>query len=291
MGKVMELAPKKARKKKKDFLEYLPEKHILEGLFAADCVEFMASMPVECVDLVVTSPPYDNLRDYKGYSFAFEQIAKGLFKVLKKGGVLIWVVGDKINGGRSLTSFRQGIYFQEIGFCMHDVMIYQKKNTPFMRSNAYTNCYEFMFVLSKGKPKTFNPLKEKTVRNGYEMVVFNKGSDGINKKNLKELKTEKTKNNIWKYAVGLGGTTSDRIAFQHPATFPENLARDHILSWSNEGDLVFDPMCGSGTTCKMAYLSNRKYLGVDISEEYIQIAKKRLSDVQIQQNLWGTANG
>ena len=290
----MGLAPVETRRHKTGSKEHLctqepiylkhHKTHINE-LYTADCVDFMASMPVECVDLVVTSPPYDDLRNYKGYSFAFEQIAEGLFKVLKKGGVLVWIVGDKINGGRSLTSFRQGIYFQEIGFNMHDIMIYQKKNTPFMRSNAYTNCYEFMFVLSKGKPKTFNPLKEKTVRSGYEMVVFNKGADGVNKKNLKELKTEKTKTNIWKYAVGLGGTTSDKIAFKHPATFPEKLALDHISSWSNEGDLVFDPMCGSGTTCKMAFLSNRKYLGVDISEEYIQIAKKRLFDTQ--QDLWG----
>jgi site-specific DNA-methyltransferase (adenine-specific) len=141
-----------------------------------------------------------------------------------------------------------------------------------------------MFILSKGKPKTFNPLKEKTVRNGFEMVVFNKGPDGINKKNLKELKTEKTKTNIWGYAVGLGGTTSDKIAFKHPATFPEKLAKEHILSWSNEGDLVFDPMCGSGTTCKMAFLLKRKYLGVDISEEYINIAKTRLLQTEREQS-------
>jgi len=256
------------------------EDTIVDGLFVANCIDYMATMPNDCVDLVVTSPPYDNLRDYKGYSFEFEHIANGLYKVIKEGGVLVWVVGDKINGGRSLTSFRQGLYFQEIGFNMHDIMIYQKKNTPFMRSNAYTNAFEFMFILSKGKPKTFNPLKEKTVRNGFEMVVFNKGADGVNKKNLKELKTEKTKTNIWKYAVGLGGTTSDRIAFKHPATFPEKLAHDHILSWTNENDLVFDPMCGSGTTCKMALLSKRRYIGVDISEEYIHIAQSRLIKAQ-----------
>ena len=255
-----------------------------EGLHTANCINFMASMPEKYVDLVVTSPPYDNLRNYNGYSFEFEDIAKGLFRVIKEGGVVVWVIGDKINGGRSLTSFRQGLYFQEIGFTVHDVMIYQKKNTPFMRSNAYTNAYEFMFILSKGKPKTFNPLKEKTVRNGLEMVVFNKGPDGINKKNLKELKTEKTKTNIWGYAVGLGGTTTDKIAFKHPATFPEKLAKDHILSWSNENDLVFDPMCGSGTTCKMAFLLNRKYLGVDISEEYINIAKTRLKQTEKEQS-------
>ena len=252
----------------------------LSGLHIADCVDFMRKMPNDCIDLVVTSPPYDNLRNYNGYTFDFNAVAEGLLKVLKPGGVVVWVVGDKINGGRSLTSFRQALYFQEIGFSVHDVMIYQKKNTPFMRSNAYTNSYELMLVLSKGKPKTFNPLKEKTARNGMEMVVHNKKADGINKKVLKELKSEKTKTNIWGYAVGLGGTTSDRVAFKHPAIFPEKLALDHILSWSNEGDLVFDPMCGSGTTCKMAMLAGRQYLGVDLSKEYIEIAEERLKNLK-----------
>ena len=245
-------------------------------LYRADCIEFMQGMNEGIVDLTITSPPYDNLRDYKGYSFPFEQISKQLYRVTKDCGIVVWVVGDKINSGRSLTSFRQGIYFQEVGFRMHDIMIYRKKNTPFMRSNAYTNCYEFMFVLSKGTPVTFNPLKQKTVRNGHEMLVHNKGPDGVNKKVLKELKKEKTRTNIWSYAVGLGGTTSDRIAFQHPAVFPEKLAEEHILSWTNRGDLVFDPMCGSGTTCKMALINQRNYIGVDISEEYIKIAKQRL---------------
>ena len=251
----------------------------LTGLYTADCIEFMDKMRPECIDLVVTSPPYDNLRDYNGYKFDYQKIVQGLFKVIKEGGVVVWVVGDKINGGRTMTSFKQALYFQEIGFMVHDVMIYQKKNTPFMRSNAYTNCFEFMLVLSKGKPKTFNPLKDQTVRNGFEMVVHNKKPDGVNNKVLKELKKEKTRTNIWSYAVGLGGTTSDKIAFKHPATFPENLARDHILSWSNEGDLVFDPMCGSGTTCKMALITGREYLGVDISAEYIEIAKQRLNGI------------
>ena len=144
--------------------------------YRADCSEFMQALDEGMIDLTVTSPPYDNLRDYRGYSFPFEEIANQLYRVTKKGGVVVWIVGDKIHGGRSLTSFRQALYFQEAGFLAHDVMIYQKKNTPFMRSNAYTNAYEFMFVLSKGKPKTFNPLKEKTARNGYEMVVYNKGT-------------------------------------------------------------------------------------------------------------------
>ena len=255
---------------------------IKEGFFVAECVDFMSNMDEEVVDLTVTSPPYDNLRDYKGYAFGFENIAKQLYRVTKPGGIVVWVVGDKINGGRTLTSFRQGIFFQEIGFQMHDVMIYQKKNTPFMRSNAYTNCYEFMFVLSRGKPNTFNPLKTKTVRHGPEMLVHNKKSDGINKKVLKELKKEKTRTNIWSYAVGYGGTTTDKIAFKHPAVFPEKLAEEHILSWTNPGDIVFDPMCGSGTTGKMALIHRRRFIGVDISEDYIAIAKERVEALNIE---------
>lgn len=254
-------------------------------VYHSDCVVLMESMDEEYVDLTITSPPYDDLRNYKGYYFDFENIAKSLYRVTKKGGVVVWVIGDKINSGnRTLTSFRHALFFQECGFNVHDVMIYKKKNTPFMRSNAYTNCYEFMFIFSKGKPKTFNPIKENTVRQGLEMVVHNKGADGLNKKVLKELKKEKTKTNIWEYAVGLHGSTSDREAFKHPAVFPEKLAGDHIISWSQEGDIVFDPMCGSGTTLKMANLHHRFYIGCDISEEYVNIAKARLEKYSSQPN-------
>lgn len=258
----------------------------LDEFYCNDCVSFMKKMDDNFIDLTVTSPPYDNLRDYKGYSFNCEQIAKELFRVTKKGGVVVWVVGDKIiKGNKTLTSFKHALLFQNVGFNVHDVMIYRKKNTPFMRSNAYTNCYEYMLVFSKGSPKTFNPLKEPTVRNGYEMLVCNKKSDGINKKVLGKLNKEKVKTNIWDYAVGYGGSTKDKIAFQHPAIFPEKLAEDHILSWSNEGDIVFDPMCGSGTTCKMAMINNRHFIGCDISEEYIEIAKKRVSSTTNQLSL------
>ncbi len=247
-------------------------------LIVGNCVDILRSWRRDIVQLTVTSPPYDKLRDYHGYEFPFEEIADELYRVTAEGGVVVWVVGDRIKGGRSLTSFRQALYFQEIGFSAHDIMIYQKKNTPFTRSNAYTNAYEMMFVLSKGKPKTFNPLKVPTQRHGYEMLTHNKLPDGINKKKLGELKKEKTRSNIWSYAVGLGGTTRDKIAFQHPAVFPEKLAEDHILSWSNPGDLVLDPMCGSGTTGKMALLKNRRFIGIDISPEYINIARQRLAD-------------
>lgn len=251
----------------------------LNEIYNVDCLDGMNNLPDNCIDLVVTSPPYDNLRDYNGYCFDFENIAKQLYRVLKPTGVVVWVVGDKIEkGNKSLTSFRQCIYFQDIGFKVHDVMIYKKKNTPFMRSNAYTNCYEYMFVLTKDKIVTFNPIKTKTARSGNEMLVAGKKADGINKKVMGHLNEEKTLTNIWEYAVGLGGSTSDKIAFQHPAIFPEKLAYDHIISWSNEGDIVLDPFSGSGTTCKMAYLSNRNYIGFEISAEYTEISKQRLQE-------------
>src|SRR3989344_1084804 len=249
----------------------------LNKILCGDAVKVMQALTPDSVNLVVTSPPYDELRNYNGYAFNFEGMARGLFRVIKKGGVLVWVVGDKINkGNKSFTSFKQALFFQSVGFNAHDVMIYRKKNTPFMRSNAYTNCYEFMFVFSKGSPKIFNPLKTKTVRQGQEMLPFNKKADGINKKTKGELKPEKTLTNIWDYAVGYGGSTSDKIAFQHTAIFPEKLAEDHILSWTKTGDVVFDPMCGSGTTCKMAAINKRHYIGCDISKEYVELTKKRL---------------
>ncbi len=252
-------------------------KNKLDSIHRSDCVQFMKLMDENSIDLTVTSPPYDELRNYKGYSFDFENIAKQLFRVTKKGGVVVWVVGDKIKkGNKTLTSFKQALYFQQVGFNVHDVMIYRKKNTPFMRSNAYTNCFEFMFILSKGSPKTFTPLKTKTVRQGKEMLPFNKGADGVNRKILGELRPEKTMTNIWEYAVGFGGSTSDRFAFEHPAIFPEKLVEDHILSWTQPEDVVFDPMCGSGTTCKMAKKNGRHYIGCDISEDYVNLAKKRL---------------
>lgn len=246
-----------------------------------DCLKGLQKLPDDSIDLTVTSPPYDDLRKYNGFDWCFEETAKELYRVTKKGGVVVWVVGDKITkGNKTLTSFKQALFFQNVGFNVHDVMIYKKKNTPFMRSNAYTNCFEFMFIFSKCSPKTFNPLKEKTVRSGKEMLVCNKKADGVNHKVLGTLNKEKTKTNIWEYAVGFGGTTKDKIAFKHPAIFPEKLAEDHIKSWSNPGDVVLDPFLGSGTTCKMAILNDRHYIGFELSEEYFDIACQRLDETE-----------
>lgn len=252
----------------------------MNKIICGDCLEVMKEIPDNSIDLLVTSPPYDNLRDYNNYMFNLEGIAKTLFRVTKEGSVLVWVVGDKIEtGNRTLSSFKQALFFQNIGFNVHDVMIYKKTNTPFMRSNAYTNCFEFMFIFSKDSPRVFNPLKIKTKRSGFEPLPYNKKSDGITKKVVKELKEMKVRTNIWEYAVGLGGSTRDKIAFEHPAIFPEKLAEDHIVSWTNEDALVLDPMCGSGTTCKMAKIHNRRFIGIDISPEYCKIAQKRIDAI------------
>ena len=259
-------------------------------IYLGDCAVVMADkFPDSCIDLIVTSPPYDDLRNYEGYVFEFEDIAAQMFRVLKDGGIAVWVVGDRIKNGRSLTSFKQALFFQSIGFRMHDIIIYEKLNTPFMRANAYTNCYEFMFVLSKGLPKTFNPLRAATVRRGEASVVYGKGADGENSKRRRiELGKEKVRANIWAYAVGLGGTTNDRYAFEHPALFPEKLARDHILSWSNPDDLVLDPLCGAGTTLKMARLAGRQWVGIEISREYVEIAERRVRE---EESLFSELNG
>ena len=251
--------------------------YVESGIHTAECTYFMSTMMAESVvDLVVTSPPYDDLRDYEGFSFDCENVAKSLFRVVKKGGVVVWVVGDRINGGRSLTSFKHAFAFRDAGFMVYDAMIFKKRNTPFMRKRAYTNCYEFMFIFTKGTPATFNPLRSPSVRSGPAQVPYLKGADGVNRKTERSLSEHKVRTNIWSYAVGKNGTTKDMYAFKHPAMFPENLARDHILSWSNRGDLVFDPLCGAGTTCKMAKATGRRWLGVDVSKEYTTIAERRV---------------
>jgi len=242
-------------------------------------IDTMARMSDNFIDLTVTSPPYDGLRTYNGYSFPFEEIAKELYRVTKVGGVVVWVVGDSvIDGSESGTSFKQVLYFKEIGFNLHDTMIYQKDVIPFPEQTRYNQCFEYMFVLGKGKPKTFNAIKEKT--QGYKpsksSTTRNADGETVNLK-YEQGKDERSLFNIWKFGCGFNKTTNDLIAFEHPAMFPEELVKRHIYSWSNEGDLVYDPFIGSGTTAKMAHLQKRNWIGSEISKEYVEIANKRLS--------------
>ena len=237
------------------------------------------------VDLTITSPPYDNLRDYKGYTFDFEAVAGELFRVTKEGGVVVWIVGDAtVDGSETGTSFRQALYFIEIGFNLHDTMIYQKNNYPFPPSNRYFGVFEYMFVFSKGNPKTFNPIRVRT-KNKCGTRNTRKKDGSLIKMKYETGKEFRNKENVWIYTTGSNHSTRDKVAFKHPAIFPEQLAEDHIKSWSNEGDIVLDPMCGSGTTCKMALLNNRRFIGIDISEEYCDIANERIKPYLEQSKL------
>lgn len=269
--------------------------NIINTINNSECTTFMKNyIPNESIDLTITSPPYDDLRDYKGYTFDFENTAKELFRITKQGGVVVWVVGDTVkNGSESGNSFRQALFFKEIGFNIHDTMIYEKNGMSFPDKIRYYQIFEYMFILSKGRPKTFNPIEDrKNKTTGSWGFVSNRKKDGILIQSMKKeiLNNEEIKKpikiitkketgrrfNIWKYNTGAGFTTKDKYAFAHPAMFPEKLALDHIRSWSNENDIVFDPMVGSGTTAKMCILANRKFIGCEISKEYCGIAERRV---------------
>jgi DNA modification methylase len=255
----------------------------LNHIYAMDCVEGMKMLPDECIDLTVTSPPYDNLRTYKGYSFDFEAVANELHRITKPGGVVVWVVGDAtINGSETLTSFRQALYFKKIGFNVHDTMIYQKENPLPRQRNRYEQAFEYMFVFSKGKPKTTNLIKVPCKQAGNIRLgsARDNNQDALIRNKPRTVASEKIKPNVWVINSSGYATTKDKIAFKHPAIFPEALARDHILSWSNPGDIILDPFMGSGTTAKMALLNNRKFIGFEISPEYVEIANKRLENAR-----------
>jgi site-specific DNA-methyltransferase (adenine-specific) len=243
-----------------------------------DCLEIMKSLSTQSIDLTVTSPPYDNLRTYNGYSFDFEGIAKELYRVTKDGGVVVWVVGDAtINGSETGTSFKQALYFKQIGFNLHDTMIYEKDAIAFPDKNRYQQSFEYMFVLSKGKPKTLNLINDrKNVSFGRKVTGTERNADGTTRKAScfgNPIKEFGIRWNVWKFA-----STKGNVKTGHPAMFPESLAHDHIVSWSNEGDTVLDCFLGSGTTGKIAKQLNRQFIGIEISPEYLEIAKKRIYD-------------
>ena len=261
---------------------YMEEKGmIMCGL----CQDMMKKIPNEKINLTVTSPPYDNIRDYKGYSFEeedFKNILIELYRVTKRGGVVVWIVGDSVkNGSETGTSFKQALGFMEAGFKLHDTMIYEKNTSSFpsrRTGKRYTQIFEYMFVFSKGKITTGNLICDKPNKwAGHTNWGKNthRGKDGklVKTKNIKPVPDFSPRNNIWRYNVGKGFNSSDKESHKHPAIFPEKLAEDHILSWSNVGDVVLDPFMGSGTTCKMAKKNNRKYIGIDVSAEYCKLAK------------------
>ena len=248
-----------------------------DTIYTGDNVATLKTFPDACIDLVVTSPPYDNLRTYGGHTWDFEGVARELTRVLKPGGVIVWVVADAtVNGSETLTSMRQAIHFKDVcGLRVHDTMIYRRPAVPFdPKCERYWQCWEYMFVFSKGKPRC-HYLKDPCKNAGAKKTgdYGQKRRDGSNRTDRhnseRTIQSEKVRENIWFFTAG---TRADG----HPAQFPIDLARDHILSWSNEGDVVLDPFAGSGTTCLAARDAGRRYVGIEINAEYVEIINRRL---------------
>jgi site-specific DNA-methyltransferase (adenine-specific) len=252
-------------------------------LYPGDCAQVLKTLPTGHIDLTVTSPPYDNLRTYNGFTFDFETIAQELYRVTKPGGVVVWVVNDAtVKGSETGTSFRQALYFKEIGFNLHDTMIWDKGGFTATGSLKvrYGSVFEYMFVLSKGLPNTFNPIKDRPNKKaGSKRNGTVRNSDGTMKLMSNQGRQSPAlgqRFNVWRMP-GEQNNTIRREAGYHPAIFSERLAEDHILSWSNPGDIVLDPFMGSGTTGKMALKNGRRFIGIEISPEYLAIAEQRIS--------------
>jgi len=254
----------------------------LNKIYNMDCVQGMKLLDDCSVDLTVTSPPYDNLRSYKGFEFDFESVAKELYRVTKDGGVVVWVVGDAtINGSETGTSFKQALFFKECGFNLHDTMIWYKPNAmPNVDKSRYCQSFEYMFVFSKGKPKTTNLRMIPTKNAGKTIKRKTLQTQNCNKAD-REDKTKDTRIDFNVYTLNVGG----KKEAEHPAIFPEQLAQDHIISWSNPNDIILDPFMGSGTTAKMAKANNRNYIGFELSKEYCDIAEKRIKNHFVQERI------
>lgn len=266
-------------------------------LYTGECSAIMAEyIPDASIDLTVTSPPYDNLRAYNGYTFDFEAIAAQLWRVTKPGGVVVWVVWEMVvDGSETGEAARQQLEFMRLGFKKYHTMFYKKTNFTIPTESRYYNQVEYMFVFSKGAPQTINLIADRKNKLIEAHVAWGRAPhNGGYEKTPHRLRVTNdygVRGNIWEYHVGLHGSTSDKIAFEHPAIFPEALARDHILSWSNPGDVVLDPMCGSGTTGKMAVLTGRRFIGIDISAEYVELARERIAKVLAQPPLFRLTPG
>jgi len=252
-------------------------------IYHGDCREILPQLG--SVDLTVTSPPYDGLRTYGGSTWDFEATALGLWNATKPGGVVVWVVGDQtVDGSESGTSFAQALYFKnQVGFRLHDTMIYEKAGIAFPETTRYYPVFEYMFVLSRGAPTTVNLLRDRSnTQAGNKKSIASSGRqpDGTMRaqhgSGTHVTPEFSVRPNIWRYSPGFMKSAKERYIFEHPAIFPEDLARDHILSWSSEGQTVLDPFSGSGTTLRAAKDLGRKAIGIEIEEHYCEIAVKRL---------------
>ena len=257
-------------------------------LHLGDCADVLPRLNVSPA-LILTSPPYDALRDYGGYGFGFARVAEAIVGVMPDGGYLVWVVSDATkDGSETGTSYRQVLGFMERGLKLHDTMIYQRALPRYIKGEPrYANTFEFMFVFVKGLSRVFHPICDspnvyagKTVKRSAQMREEDGSRTTTNTHYGEPMKvaTHSKRSNIWRYATGHGQSAPDMpSAHEHPAIFPLALARDHIRSWTNPGDLVLDPMAGSGTTLRAAKDLGRRFVGVEIHQPYWDLARKRLA--------------
>ena len=259
----------------------------LDKIHCGDNCDLLGQLPRECIDLVVTSPPYDDLRTYGGHSWDFFGVAWQLKRVLKPGGVIVWVVADATkDGSETGTSMEQALHFKRLGLNLHDTMIYKKAGgSPNTHHPRYTHCFEYMFVFTAGTPKTFNAARMK--RNSTAGAVVPPKRKMQRNGEIKAFDVETTITpeysidvNVWEYLVGKA--SGDEGMGEHSAYFPERLAADHIATWSNPGDLVLDPFSGSGTTAKAAKELGRRFLGLEINPEYCAIAERRIAQETLE---------
>ena len=249
----------------------------LDQIICGDNVTVLSTLPAECIDLVVTSPPYDDLRTYGGHSWDFAGVARELTRVLKPGGVIVWVVADATkDGSETGTSMRQALHFKDVcGLRLHDTMIYEKPHVTFPDTVRYYHCWEYQFVLSKGAPKATNLIRDrKNLTAGSKVSSHFREKDGSFKEKAcvgNVTQEFGVRYNIWRIP------NVDAERGEHPAPFPEALAKGHVESWSNAGDLVLDPFAGSGTTLKAAKELNRHWLGIEVNPAYVEICHKRLA--------------
>jgi DNA modification methylase len=248
-------------------------------LIHGDCIQAMQQLKECSIDLTVTSPPYDNLRTYEGSlewnEGIWKQVLEQLYRVTKQGGVLVWVVGDAtIKGSETGTSFKQALYAKEIGFNLHDTMIYNRC-TPPLTHKRYEQEFEYMFVFSKKRLETFNGIRrDRKFQDKRHNRKFRRESDGSHDYGYSKQSQTVLCGNVWK--IFAAGGSGDSFSSKHPAPFPIKLAADHIISWSNEGDTVFDPFLGSGTTGLAAKELNRNFIGIEKVGKYFEIAKARV---------------
>jgi len=251
---------------------------VIGKIICGDNCDVLGRFPDDCIDLVVTSPPYDDLRTYGGHPWDFYGVAWQLKRVLKPGGVIVWVVADQTkDGSETGSSADQAKHFRVLGLRLHDTMIY-KANKPPQNGNRYEPCWEYMFVFSKGKPAAWNAQYERTIGPGAVHTGGMRGKDGKigARSHSKPTGVLKVRENIWYLPRSSHSDGKER--HEHPATFPDALAADHIKTWSNEGDLVLDPFNGSGTTTAMACKLKRKFIGIEVDPTYCKLAVRRMGE-------------